>query len=54
MCAMETFLQSQADAFLNYDSACFGIDTIGDPTNGKVYEGQSPPDVRGYLSVGLQ
>ena len=38
MCAMKRFLQSQADAFPNYDFARFGNDTIVDPTNGKDYE----------------
>ena len=41
MCAMEKFLQSQADAYAlsNYDFACFGNYTITNPTSGKDYDG---------------
>ena len=41
MCAINSFLQSQADAYTlsNYDFACFGNYTIADPTSGKDYDG---------------
>ncbi|CAD6588651.1 MAG: hypothetical protein ASARMPREDX12_003398 [Alectoria sarmentosa] len=41
LCAMDSFLQSQASAYplSNYDFACFGNYTIADPTSGEDYDG---------------